>query len=149
MCRIDPFVAQTRVLERAGGDLNRVTRDMKAPLDALQSALRCCEPSLCTAFGRGEKCKLGDLPTALSPLPDGSGLDIIGALPIASRASELMLLEYADGLPPADVALGAAHARADCATRGGCTPSSCDLLQRTPYLARKMGSALLSKVAPR
>jgi len=72
ICRIDPMLAQTRLLERAGGDLNRITRDLKVPFDALQSMLQCCSPQLCTALGRGEKCTLADLPTVMSPLPDGS-----------------------------------------------------------------------------
>jgi 4-phytase/acid phosphatase len=146
VCGLDPLTAQVRVLERAGGDLNRLTRDMKPTFDALQSVLDCCKPALCTAFGRGEHCALADLPTVLSPQPDGAGLALMGALPIASASSELLLLEYADGLPPGEVGWGRV------------TPSQMretwrlhtaqyDLMQRTPYLARKMGSALLSKVA--
>jgi 4-phytase/acid phosphatase len=146
VCKIDPMTAQTRVLERSAGDLNRATRDLKPSFAALQSVLGCCKPALCTAFGRGEKCELADLPTALSPSPEGTGLSLVGALAIASTTSELLLLEYADGLPPPQVGWGRA------------TPSilrealrlhteQYDLMQRTPYLARKMGSALLSKAA--
>ena len=67
VCKLDPMTAQKSVLERVGGDLNRVTRDRKASFDALQAALGCCKPALCTAFGRGELCKLPDLPTAMTP----------------------------------------------------------------------------------
>jgi len=146
VCRIDPFIAQTRILERTGGDLNRTTRDMKAPLEALQSALQCCAPSLCAAFGRGEKCTLGELPTAMSPQADGSGLGIIGALSIAATASELLLLEYADNLPAKDVAWGRLTP-AQMRDTWRLHTEQFDLMQRTPYLARKMGSALLNKVA--
>ena len=146
VCKLDPMTAQTRVLERTAGDLNRSTRDLKSSFAALQSVLDCCKPALCAAFGRGEKCELADLPTAMSPLPEGTGLSVVGALAIASTTSELLLLEYADGLPPGEVGWGRV------------TPSilrdalrlhteQYDLLQRTPYLARKMGSALLSKAA--
>ena len=38
-CRLDPLVAQTRLLERVGGDANRATRDLKAQFGALQSVL--------------------------------------------------------------------------------------------------------------
>ncbi len=145
-CRLDPLVAQTRVLERAGGDLNRVTRDMKPQFDALQSVLMCCKPALCSALGRGERCTLSELPTMLSPLPDGSGLAMLGALPIASSAAELLLLEYVDGLPLTEVGWGRATA-GQMRDAWRLHTEQYDLLQRTPYLARKKGSALLSKVA--
>jgi len=146
VCKLDPMIAQTRLLERASGDLNRITRDMKPSFDALQSVLDCCKPALCNAWGRGDQCRLADLPTVLSPHADGSGLQLLGALAIASTTSELLLLQYADGMPAAEVGWGRV------------TPAvlrdalrlhieQYDLMQRTPYLARRMGSALLSKVA--
>jgi 4-phytase/acid phosphatase len=146
VCRLDPMVAQTRLLERSGGDLNRITRDLKAPFDALQSILQCCSPSLCTALGRGDKCTLADLPTVMSPLPDGSGLAVMGSLPIASTTAEILLLEYADNLPMGEVAWGRATLPQLRETWRLHTEHF-DLTQRTPYLARRMGSALMFKVA--
>jgi len=146
VCRLDPMIAQTRLLERAGGDLNRITRDLKVPFDALQSMLQCCSPSLCSALGRGDKCTLADLPTVMSPLHDGSGLAVMGSLPIASSTAELMLLEYADNLPMSEVAWGRATL-AQLRDTWRLHTEHFDLTQRTPYLARKMGSALLFKVA--
>ena len=146
VCRLDPLAAQARVLERAHGDLNRITRDLKGPFDTLQGALDCCKPALCTAFGRGEACRLADLPTALSPLPEGAGLEMMGALPIGAAAATALFDQYLAGMPPADVAWGRA-------TPGQLrdvmrlSTEQRDLLQRTPYLARKRGSALLHKVA--
>ena len=140
VCRLDPMLAQTRLLERSGGDLNRITRDLKAPFDALQSVLQCCSPSLCSALGRGDKCTLADLPTVMSPLPDGSGLAVMGSLPIASTTAEILLLEYADNLPMGEVAWGRASLPQIRDTWRLHT-EHLDLTQRTPYLARKMGSA--------
>lgn len=146
VCRLDPLTAQMRVLERAGGDLNRLTRDMKPSFDALQPVLQCCKPALCTALGSGEHCVLADLPTVLSPQPDGSGLAILGALAIASATSELLLLEYVDGLPVSEVGWGRATP-AQMREAWRLHTEHYDLMQRTPYLARKTGSALLDKVA--
>ena len=146
VCKIDPMVAQMRLLERTAGDLNRTTRDLKPSYDTLQTILECCAPALCTAFGRGERCKLPDLPTAISPQPDGKGVELIGALAIASATSELLLLEYADGKPPTDVAWGRAS-NAQMLQTWRLHTEAYDLMQRTPYLARKMGSALLSRAA--
>lgn len=146
VCKLDPMLAQTRVLERAGGDLNRVTRDMKPQFDTLQSVLECCKPTLCAAFGRGDACRLPDLPTAMSPQADGSGIALIGALAIASTTAELLLLEYADGMPPSAVGWGRVTP-AQLTELQRLHSQQYDLTQRTPYIARRMGSALLSKVA--
>lgn len=146
VCRLDPLVAQTRVLERVGGDANRATRDLKAQFGALQSVLDCCKPALCLAFGRAERCTLADLPTAITPVPDGAGLALIGALPIASTATELFLLEYLDGLPMPDVGWGRVTP-AQIRDLLRLHTEQYDLMQRTPYLARRMGSALASRLA--
>ena len=146
VCRVDPMVAQTRLLERAGGDLNRITRDLKAPFDALQAALQCCSPALCTALGRGEKCTLADLPTVMSPLPDGAGVNVMGSLAIASTTAEILLLEYADNLPMEEVGWGRVTVP-QMRDSWRLHTEYFDLTQRTPYLARRMGSALLFKVA--
>src|SRR4029078_5431408 len=98
------MIAQTRLLERAGGDLNRITRDLKVPFDALQSMLQCCSPQLCTALCRGEKGTLADLPTVMSPLPDGAGLAVMGSLPIASTTAEILALGHTGHLPLAAAA---------------------------------------------
>jgi 4-phytase/acid phosphatase len=146
VCRLDPLVAQTDVLRRASGDLGRVTLDLKGPLVPLQSALDCCRPALCSAFGRPDTCKLPDLPTAMAALPDGKGLELLGALAIASEAAEIFLLQYAEGLDSSKVAWGHLDAARMQQTFRLHTEAF-DLLQRTPYLARRQGSALLLKAA--
>jgi 4-phytase / acid phosphatase len=146
VCKLDPMLAQTRVLERAGGDLNRITRDLKPQFAALQGVLDCCKPALCIAFGRGEQCTLPDLPTALTTTQEGAGIALVGALPIASAAAEILLLEYADGMPTANVGWGRTTP-AQMRDAARLHTEQYDLMQRTPYLARRMGSALLWKVA--
>jgi 4-phytase/acid phosphatase len=145
VCRLDPMLAQTRILERAGGDLNRITRDLKPQFASLQGMLECCRPALCTALGRGDACTLPDLPTALATTPDG-GVALLGALPIAATTAEVLLLEYVDGMPPANVGWGrATPEKIRDALR--LHNEQYDLTQRTPYLAKRMGSALLYRVA--
>lgn len=145
VCRLDPLVAQARVLERAHGDLNRTTRDLKVPIDTLQATLDCCKPALCTAFGRGESCKLSDLPTALSPLPEGAGIEMIGALAIGAAASTVLVDQYLSGMPPDAVGWGRITGP-QLRDASRLATEHRDLLQRTPYLARKRGSALAHKV---
>lgn len=145
VCRIDPLVAQGRVLERVYGDFNRATRELKSAVSALQGALECCKPALCTAFGRGESCKLADLPTAMAPLPDGTGLEMIGALPIGAGASAAIFDQYLAGMPVDSVGWGRISP-AELRDAVRLSTEYRDLMQRTPYLARKRGSALLHRV---
>jgi len=146
VCRLDPLVAQTEVLKRASGDLNRALLDLKGSLAPLQAALDCCKPVLCSAYGRGESCKLPDLPTGMSPLPDGRGLELVGGLAIAAEAAETILLEYAEGIESSGVAWGRLDAARMLQTFRLHT-EALDLMERTPYIARRQGSALLMKAA--
>jgi 4-phytase/acid phosphatase len=146
VCKLDPLAAQARVIERVAGNLNNATRDFRTQFEALQSVLGCCKPALCTAFGKGEKCTLTDLPTVMSPRVDGSGIDLLGALAIGSSAAELLLLEYADGKPQPEVGWGRVT-NAQMQQTFRLHTEAYDLMQRTPYLAKKRGSALLSRVA--
>jgi 4-phytase / acid phosphatase len=146
VCRLDAMAAQTAILSRVAGDLNSVTPDFKAPFDALQAGMDCCKPALCAAFGKPEGCKLASLPTALSPLPDGRGIAMLGALAIASSATENILLQYADGLDASQVAWGRLSP-AQMLQAFRLHTEALDLLERTPYLARRQGSALLLRAA--
>ena len=146
VCQIDAMAAQTGILQRVAGDLNSVPRDFKAPFDALQAGMDCCKPALCVAFGRPEGCKLAELPTVLSPLPNGKGIDLLGALGIASTATEIMLLQYAEGMDASQVAWGRLNPT-QMLQAFRLHTEAFDLMERTPYLARRQGSALLMRAA--
>ena len=146
VCRIDAMAAQTAILSRVAGDLNSVPPDFKAPFDTLQAGMDCCRPALCAAFGKPEGCKLAALPTALSPLPNGKGMAMIGALAIASTAAENFLLEYAEGKDASQVAWGRLNPAQMLQTFRLHTEAF-DLMERTPYMARRQGSALLLRAA--
>jgi 4-phytase / acid phosphatase len=146
VCRIDAMTAQSSILQRVAGDLNSVPRDFKQPFEALQAGMDCCKPALCTAWGKPEGCKLADLPTVLSPQPDGTGIAMLGALAIASTATENFLLEYAEGLDLAKVAWGRLTP-AQLMQSFRLHTEEFDLMERTPYLAKRQGSALLMRTA--
>jgi len=146
VCRIDALEAQSAVLERVGGGFSSVVAGHRDAFGALQRILGCCAPALCAAFGRPAACTLTEVPTALVDLPEGQGISLIGALSIASTASEIFLLEYADGKPTPEVGWG----RAGLAEIRRVLPLhdlAFDLLFRTPYLARRQGSSLLARAA--
>jgi 4-phytase / acid phosphatase len=146
LCRIDAMVAQTSVLQRVAGDLNSVPRDFKAPFDALQAGMDCCKPALCTAFGKPENCKLAELPTVLSPQANGAGMNMLGALDIASTATEEFLLQYAEGLDASQVAWGRLTP-AQLLQSFRLHTEAFDLMERTPYFAKRQGSQLLMRAA--
>jgi 4-phytase/acid phosphatase len=146
VCRMDAMAAQTAILSRVAGDLNSVPLDFKAPFDALQAGMDCCKPTLCVAFGKPEGCKLAALPTALSPVPNGKGMEMIGALAIASTAAENFLLEYVEGKDASEVAWGRLTPAQMLQTYRLHTEAF-DLMERTPYLAKRQGSALLLRAA--
>jgi len=145
VCPLDPKIARARVLERAGGDLERFSRGLRPAYARLQSVLDCCKPALCRSLDRGDQCALADLPTRFSTHADDGGIALEGALPIGSTTSELLLLEYTDGLPMAAVGWGRVTPDALRETLRIHT-AHYDLTERTSYLARRKGSALLAKV---
>ena len=105
-----------------GGDLNRIDA---RPEGAVRRAA--IDPAVLLAValhgaGRGEKCTLADLPTVMSPLPDGGGLAVIGALPIASTTAESCFSSTPTAIPVADVAWGRATPP-QMLQRGACTRS--------------------------
>ncbi len=146
VCRLDSLEAQSAILGRVGGSFSSVLAAHVEEFDALQSILGCCAPAVCAAFGRPAPCTLPQVPSALVSLPGGEGVSLVGGLSIASTASEIFLLEYADGKPAHEVGWG----------RAGLTgirkvlplhDAVFDLLFRTPYLARRQGSSLLARAA--
>lgn len=146
VCRIDARQAERAILERAGGSLSRITTTHKDAFATLQQTLGCCQPKLCAAHGLPGGCTLPQLPTTLAAQPDGLGVGLKGALSIASSASEIFLLEYANAMPASDVGWGRAtlpKIREMLALHD----VAFDLTERTPYVAKRAGSSLLARAA--
>ena len=94
----------------------------------------------------GSACKLTDIPTGLT---DGkAGLRMCGAIGIGSTASEIFLLEYAQGMREQDVAWGALNGANLEKLQSALTlhNTQFDLMERTPYIAARQGSMLLRAV---
>jgi 4-phytase / acid phosphatase len=82
----------------------------------------------------------------LSPQPNGTGVAMIGALAIASAVTEDFLLEYAEGMDNGQVAWGRLTPEQLLQTFRLHTEAF-DLMERTPYFARRQGSLLLMRAA--
>ena len=82
----------------------------------------------------------------MSSSSTASGVGLLGGLQVASDSSEVFLLEYANGMPDAEVGWG----RIDLPGIRRALDlhdADYDLLYRTPYLAAREASALLARVA--
>jgi 4-phytase/acid phosphatase len=145
VCRLDPGRARRAVINRAGGSLPSLQRRLRSDIAAMQSVLKCCQPKLCRESGAKASCALGDLRTALTTEESGH-VRLSGPISIGSTAAEVFLLEYAQGLPEGQVAWGRASTPAAIRPLMRLHAVQFDLMQRTPYLAARDGSALVQRI---
>ncbi len=123
------------------------TDETTAPLlRELQNILLDCQPAAaaCTPE-RQPALHLDGQPGVVAGKGDHS-LDIQGPLPTASSLSEDLLLEYADGMPSAQVGWGHADA-AEIGRLLALHSVYFDLIHRTPQIARSDNGALLRHIA--
>ncbi len=142
LCPIDEALARTAILQRVGGNLQAVLDSHAVPFAKLQEVL--CPSQLA---GSGASCGLRAHASAIE-LHDGR-VGIEGPVRIASTVTEIFQLEAAEGMPHGQVAWG--RLRDDEALRDLMVLHTLDfdLTQRTPYVARRSGSALLAAIVRR
>jgi 4-phytase/acid phosphatase len=145
VCQIDPARARQSVLRRAAGNLASLHRKFRAQIAAMQSALKCCQPALCRAAGASAPCSLRNLPSAIVAENNGT-VRLSGPISIGSTASEVFLLAYAEGFPDQQIAWGRASTLQAIRPLLRLHTLEFDLMQRTPYLATRQGSALVEKI---
>jgi 4-phytase / acid phosphatase len=144
VCKIDPERGRASVMERAGGDLAKFVQSHRKSLQKMQSVLGCCARQLCTAGAK--TCTLATLPSTLETRAKDGGISLSGPISIGSTAGEIFLLEYAQGFPQNGVAWGRASTPAAIRELLFFHRVQFDLIERTPYLAGRLGSALLQEV---
>jgi 4-phytase/acid phosphatase len=137
--------ARAAVLERAGGSLETALAPYRDSVRRLQSVLGCCAAKLCQPGGR-KLCTLADMPSTLDVRPKDGAVRLTGPIAIGSTASEIFLLEYAEGLPLNQVAWGRASSPARITPLLRLHRLQFDLIERTPYLAARQGTTLLHEV---
>ena len=145
VCKLDPARARRSVIRRAGGSLASLRRTLRTEIVAMQSVLKCCQPALCRAAGVTAPCSLRNLPTAIVP-EDSGNVRLSGPISIGSTASEIFLLEYAEGLPERQIAWGRASTPQAIRPLLRLHAAQFDLIERTPYLAARQGSALVERM---
>ena len=145
VCKLDPARARRSVMGAEGGSLASLRRTLRTEIAAMQSVLKCCQPALCRAAGVNAPCSLRDLPTAIVPADSGN-VRLSGPISIGSTASEIFLLEYAEGFPERQVAWGRASTPQAIRPLLKLHAAQFDLIERTPYLAARQGSALMDRI---
>ncbi len=145
VCTVDSERGRASVMQQAGGDLEKTIQPHRKTLQALQSILGCCAPRLCKASG-AKRCSLETLPSTLGVRKKDGGVHLTGPISIGSTAAEIFLLEYAQGFPLSQVGWGQATSPADIRRLLVFHRVQFDLIERTPYLAARYGSALVQQV---
>jgi 4-phytase/acid phosphatase len=145
VCKVDFERARAAVMQQADGDLETTIRPHRRALQALQAVLGCCAPRLCAASG-AKRCSLATLPSTIALRKKDGGAHLTGPISIGSTASEIFLLEYAQGLPRNRVAWGRASSPAAIRPLLVFHRLQFDLIERAPYLAARHGSALVQQV---
>lgn len=151
VCSYDRERTEAAVLGRVGGDFAAVQQASGDTLQALQGILGCCKPELCKRYGKPDSCTLSDLGSSLlwkepaDPKKENATFSLDGTLGISSTAAETFLLEYASGFRGEKWGFG----RVD---ETGMLQASrlhtllFDIVDHTPYVARREGSELLNQV---
>ncbi len=136
-------------LQRIVDDINKGYDQLQAqylqPLQALQDTLGCCSASKCPT----PSCNLLSLPHQAST--DGKSVTWPGAFNIGSTASEIFLLEYANGMPCDKAGWGrVVFGSPDCTGPGRrfrqmqeIHTAYFQVMQRNTYLAQIQGSNLV------
>jgi 4-phytase/acid phosphatase len=138
VCPVDPLKAQKEVSARLPGLLARNRAAYQRAREKMQSILTpSYKGGACT--GTGKDCRIAG---GENRITDKGKLE--GPLDPGSTLSEVMLLEYAQGMP--NPGWGGAATPADLAAVMPLHEIYADLMRRTPYLASRRGSHLVQEI---
>lgn len=132
------------ILAGSGGGLSALQARLIQPLELLDSIIGSPSPQLCNRFTFTPDCKLTDLPNAVSVSSDGTDVQLIGSLSIASSIIEIFLLEY--GQWPGE---GAGWGMVNSQVLSQLLPvhsTVFDLVNRTSQIAWARGGFLLNEM---
>ena len=139
ICPLDEAQARSAILKRVGGSM-QTQLDMYAPQYArLQDVL--CPAGIASA---NAQCGYKGLPTRFVVRDGRVGID--GPVRMASSMTKIFELEATQGMPPAQVAWGRLRDFGELRDLMFLHKLEFDLTQRTDYIARRSGSAMLSAI---
>jgi 4-phytase/acid phosphatase len=141
-CPIDADAAKAVVLARVeGGDLDHPRADYAAARAALAHVLA---PGAAPCSTTDGACFLSGANTLDAK---GDGLKLSGPLGTGATLTESLLLEYAQGMPAAEVGWGRAGSEAAIASVIPLHEIDSDLMRRTPYIAGRNAARLARAIA--
>ncbi|MFD1034448.1 histidine-type phosphatase [Sphingomonas hankookensis] len=105
------------------GGVNALTARHAATIRELDRVLGCGLPAGCSTPG----------PATLKPSADGRGVDFTGPIRATSGTAQVILLQYAEGMPMRDVGFGRADAAA-IRRLGALHAALFDVFTRSPYM---------------
>lgn len=142
----DPEKAKALILARADHDLGSFdAAALDKAFQRLDAILDCCSLPLCKASGLPEGCQLSQIHYVWEELREDDHVDFVGPLSVGGTASESILLEYANGMPMAQVGWGRVQ-RSDLRLLSRIHAAEFDLLSRTPYAASHGATPIMKYV---
>jgi 4-phytase / acid phosphatase len=142
LCPLDPRRAQEAIGQRIAADPDRFGPAAYAQARTRLRDILVPAPASCGTVP-DRRCVLATGTDTVATTPRGAKLD--GPLAVGASMSENLLLEYAEGMPLADVGWG----RADAATLAEILPLHdlfADLTRRTPLIAAHNGALLARQI---
>jgi 4-phytase/acid phosphatase len=139
---IDAQLAQRAVFR--DGDPLQLARRYRPELDVLHRALNCCAPTLCAQAELQPGCRLADLPTYVTAKPNRRPR-LSGMWDVASTASQVIMLEYCEGMPMSQVGWGRVYEHDLEQLLVGHTGKG-EVVQRPFYIAARGATPLLKRM---
>ncbi|MGC7411468.1 histidine-type phosphatase [Pandoraea pneumonica] len=138
----DPKLAHDAILRAMGGDPELARKKYDADVAAMVEAVGV--PADCAAKRGAEACGLYAKAWGVK---DSGKIGLTGPVSVGASMSETIRMQYADGWPLERIAFGHVKGEVDVIRLMGLRSAKYDLVNHTPYLARRGGSQLLSQVA--
>ena len=123
--------AAVAAIDRYTGGMTALADRYRPEIRLLDRVLDCGDPHGCTGGGA----------PGLRPSADGHGIDLSGPIRSTSGIAQVLLLQYAEGMPASQVGWGRADA-ATIARLGRLHAALFDVFTRSPYMAAHQASAL-------
>ncbi|VVE58243.1 Periplasmic AppA protein [Pandoraea iniqua] len=138
----DPKQANAAILQAMGGSPELARKQYEADVAAMVAAVGV--PADCAAKRGADTCGLYAKAWGVK---DSGKIGLTGPVSVGASMSETIRMQYADGWPLERIAFGHVKGEDDVIRLMGLRSAKYDLVNHTPYLARRGASQLLSQVA--
>lgn len=147
ICTLDPDQVTQAIEQKAAVPLDQLDQHYADNLDQMGRVLDFPRSPYCQQqVGAGRSCVIEDaFPTTLKVKRHGEEISLSGALGLSSTLAEIFLLEQAQGMP--EVAWGRIQSPEQWTSLLTLHNVQFELLERTPYIARRLGTPLLQTIA--